>query len=133
MPAFSGKVIDKQILIHSFVRNLGTKNGEVYFGLVDTGAQKTLVSPKAANEVGLIPSGTDWIIPANGVPVRCLKYRIRLDIFLPDDTESPFWGREMDVVELPYQPPNYDALLGMDFLEGFRLTLYKSRFTLSIP
>ncbi|MCY4363845.1 MAG: hypothetical protein OXE42_16975 [Gammaproteobacteria bacterium] len=26
-----------------------------------------------------------------------------------------------------------DVLLGMDFLLGFRLTLYKSRFTLSIP
>lgn len=140
MPTYKGEVIKNQILIHSAVStpdatgsNRYIRKGPLYTALVDTGAQKTLISPGAASEVGLISSGTDWIIPVSGKPIRCIKYRIRLDIYLPEETENVFWGKEMDVVELPYQPPNHDVLLGMDFLLGFRLTLYKSRFTLSIP
>ena len=115
MAAYNGGVINDQILIHSTVYTPDRRKGEVYQALVDTGAQKTLISPGVVQTVGLIPSGPDWITPVNGVPVFCYKYKIRLDIYLPEDTESVFWGKDMYVVELPYQPPNFDVLLGMDF------------------
>lgn len=32
---------------------------------------------------------------------------------------------------LPYEPKNYDVILGMDLLSGFHLTLYGGNFILS--
>jgi len=37
----------------------------------------------------------------------------------------------MEVVLLPFQPKNYDILLGMDFLSELHLTLYKNLFIIS--
>ena len=77
MPTYKGEVIKNQILIHSAVStpdatgsNRYIRKGPLYTALVDTGAQKTLISPGAASEVGLISSGTDWIIPVSGKPVN---------------------------------------------------------------
>ena len=138
MRALKGIVANNQILIDSAVSTPKIDGFHdalrlAYPALIDTGAQKTLVSPKVVREVGLIPTGSDIIIPVSGKGLLCLKYRIRLDIPMPAEPATEFWGKEINVVELPYQPENYDVLLGMDFLAGFRMTLYKSHFTLSIP
>ena len=65
---------------------------------------------------------------------RGVNYRTSISFYWVSSIfATEFWGKEINVVELPYQPENYDVLLGMDFLAGFRMTLYKSHFTLSIP
>ena len=38
----------------------------------------------------------------------------------------------MDVAQLPYQPNNYDILLGMDFISAIHLTLNGQIYILSI-
>ena len=37
----------------------------------------------------------------------------------------------MEVSLLPYQPHNYDVLLGMDLISEFHLTIYGSNFIIS--
>ena len=37
----------------------------------------------------------------------------------------------MDVALLPYDPSNYDVLLGMDLLHGFHLTMHGDTYILS--
>ena len=40
-------------------------------------------------------------------------------------------GRELEVAELPYQPDNFDVLLGMDLLMDFHITMHGGLFILS--
>ena len=40
-------------------------------------------------------------------------------------------GTSLDVRLLPYQPPNYDIILGMDFLRLFHITIVLGDFFLS--
>ena len=80
------------------------------------------------------------ITPVTGKPVDLPKYRVRIDIPIESTVTLPgggtanqpvLSGKEIDVAELPYQPNNYDVLLGMDFLFGYHLTIYGGLFILS--
>lgn len=143
MPTIVGRITNDQIILESTVSMPGhtTTPGRMYQSLLDTGAQRTLISPRIANQVGLVPIGYISIIPANGQPVSCNKYRIRLDIPVSAGIALPaggvgagtiLRGKEMDVAELPYQPQNHDVLLGMDFLRELHLTIFDQNFILSI-
>ena len=41
------------------------------------------------------------------------------------------FGDELEVAQLPFQPGNFDILLGMDFLTQFHFTMYGDFFILS--
>ena len=41
------------------------------------------------------------------------------------------FGDELEVAQLPFQPGNFDILLGMDFLTRFHFTMYGDFFILS--
>ena len=38
---------------------------------------------------------------------------------------------DMEVARLPYEPTNHDVLLGIDFLQGFHVTIYDGTYILS--
>ena len=40
-------------------------------------------------------------------------------------------GAPLVVMELPYQPPDYDVLLGMDVLANLHITMHASSFIMS--
>ena len=40
-------------------------------------------------------------------------------------------GAELEVAQLPFQPENFDILLGMDFLMHFHFTMHNNLFILS--
>lgn len=40
-------------------------------------------------------------------------------------------GRDLFVSGLPYQPEEYDVILGMDFIGAFHITIYRNRIILS--
>ena len=40
-------------------------------------------------------------------------------------------GRQLSVVGLPYQPNDYDVILGMDIIGVFHITMYRNRIILS--
>lgn len=143
MPTFTGQIKNNQIIFVSAVSmpKAGVSNAKYYNCLLDTGAQKTLISEKVAVEVALTPIGTADIIPASGEVVTTNKYRIRLDIPVSSETVFPggvvkpdiaYRGKDMDVAQLPYQPNNYDILLGMDFISAIHLTLNGQVYILSI-
>ena len=143
MPTFTGQIKNNQIIFLSAVSmpKAGVSNAKYYNCLLDTGAQKTLISEKVAVEVALTPIGTTDIIPASGEVVTTNKYRIRLDIPVSSETVFPggvvkpdiaYRGKDMDVAQLPYQPNNYDILLGMDFISAIHLTLNGQIYILSI-
>ena len=143
MPAFNGQIKNNQIIFLSavFVPGSGILNAKYYNCLLDTGAQRTLISERVASEVGLTSIGTTGIIPASGKVLKSNKYRIRLDIPIGSETVFPggvvkpdivYRGKDMDVAQLPYQPNNYDILLGMDFISAIHLTLNGQIYIVSL-
>ena len=41
-------------------------------------------------------------------------------------------GATVPVLLLPFDPPDWDVLLGMDILTGYHITMWDGRFVLSI-
>ena len=112
-----------------------------YAAILDTGAQGTMISRKVVDEGKLSSIGFTDIIPVSGAPIQTEKYRVRVDIPIGDQMETSgggagpllnLRGKEIEVSLLPFQPENFDVLLGMDFLSEVHFTMYKDEFILSI-
>ena len=143
MPTFAGFVKDRQIIFITVASVSGepAAEGRAYHSLLDTGAQTTCISEKVAAELGLVPIGTADIVPANGELIRTPKYRIRLDVPIEGGVvkdeggeevpETTLRGLDVDVAQLPYQPHGYDIILGLDFLYGFHVTMFRGTYILS--
>ncbi len=99
-----------------------------------------MISPKIISEVQLQPTGDGKIIPASGETIDTLEFRVRIDIPIQSGIVSSdgktipnvvYMGKDLDAFELPYQPAQYDVLLGLDFVSLFHLTIYRDNFILS--
>lgn len=146
MATFAGRVIDNQIVLVVWVAISGDphvwENPKAYNALLDTGAQKTMVSGKVVEEVGLIASGFFPISGVTGETITANKYKVRIDIPIIREarslgggarTEPVLSGKDLDVALFPdsFKPETFDVLLGMDFLYGFHLTIFADTFILS--
>ena len=103
----------------------------MYGALLDTGAQTTMISPRVVEEEGLEAIGLGSIVPVSGKPITTQKYRIPLSIPVGRGTEVFVSGMELEVLLLPFQPDNFDILLGMDLLAAFHFTMYGGNLILS--
>lgn len=79
------------------------------------------------------------MVPASGQPINVPKFHVRIDIPIATNVQlkgewqhrsAYLQGKNMDVFQLPFQPSNYDVLLGMDFISPFHITLSGGRFIL---
>ena len=142
MATFVGRINDRQIVLIVTVSISGIPGGNLhqYSGLLDTGAQATMISKKVIDEVGLTAIGHMSIIPVTGEPSLTGKYRIRLDIPIESQVKLPdggigqhnvMRGMDLEVGALTYEPTNHDVLLGMDFISAFHITMYGDSFILS--
>ena len=142
MPTFTVAIVDRRIIFGCAISTpfVDPPDRRGYQTLFDTGAQLTMISPRVVQEIALVPIGNTDIVPVSGQPIRTNSYRVRLDIpivagvSLPGGEtrqETDFRGKELDVAELPYQPADYDVLLGMDFIIGAHITICGSSFILS--
>lgn len=143
MPTFVGTIKNRQPLLNAVATILhqGEQvNPTIFAALMDTGSQATLISPAVVEKLKPIPIGISGFVSANGQSVGANKYRIGIGIPITTisnktsdaATENTVVsGANLDVLELPYQPPNYDILLGVDFLNNFHITLFGNQFILS--
>ena len=99
--------------------------------LLDTGSQGTLISPRVVDQMGLEAIGYSSITPASGEPITTPKYRATIEIPIEVGATVVISGGALEVAKLPFQPDNFDVLLGMDFLGGFHFTMYGRTFILS--
>ena len=129
MPTFRGQVQNGQILL--FATIMADGGGASLPALVDTGAQRTMISPKVVKEANLSPIGYTQIVPASGKPIRTEKYRANLGISIAQGNVGFVTGSELDVAGLPFQPENFDILLGMDLLRHFHFMMHGDLFILS--
>ena len=144
MATFSGAIENGQIIFKTWLslpgRAVDLSSPNSFSALLDTGAQLTSISANVATRLGLVSTGAVTITPVTGQPIALPKYRVRIDIPIGGTVALPgggtasqpvLSGKEIDVAELPYQPNNYDVLLGMDFLFGYHLTVFGGQFILS--
>ena len=144
MATFAGRVENHQIVFVVWVSRAGRPDDDAqpasYRGLLDTGAQVTMISEKVVRDTGLQAIGHMRIVPVTGVPEDAERFRLRIDIpidgavALPGglvSRETTSRGMDMDVGLLPYQPDGHDVLLGMDFISAFHLTMYGGNYILS--
>ena len=125
MPTFQKPIEGGQVLL------IASVDDKPYGALLDTGAQSTMVSPKVVKEASLKAIGYARIIPVSGKPIETPKYRIPVSIPITQGSSTLLTGAELEVAELPFQPDNFDILLGMDFLMGFHFTMYGGLLILS--
>ena len=141
MATFIGEIKDRKIIMLATVSVSGIEGQEYSFNaLMDTGAQVTMISRKVVGEVGLQAIGHMQIVPVTGAPCRIEKYRARLDIpiqssiILPGgmiEQHAVLRGMDLEVGALPYDPNDYDVLLGMNLLSAFHITMFGNSYILS--
>ena len=90
-----------------------------------------MISPKVVKAESLTGIGYANIVPVSGKPIRTQKHRITLSIPITQGSSTLLAGGELEVAQLPFQPENFDILLGMDFLMAFHFTMYGGSFILS--
>ena len=80
------------------------------------------------------------LLPASGDPLQVPVYLANIAIPITavfkgqenqDTRVTSALGGAIDVLLLPYQPPDFDILLGMDFISLFHITLFDNEFILS--
>jgi len=133
MPSFLVKVKDNQAVIKVTVGDPNTLeqvNG--YEALVDTGAQNTLVSSKIIHDLQLLPIGSDVIRTIGGDTISTNIYHTNVSIPIQlSSNDVVGTGFSIDVALLPFQPPNFDVLLGMDFISKFHITSWGNQILTS--
>ncbi|MYE53650.1 MAG: retroviral-like aspartic protease [Chloroflexi bacterium] len=135
MPSFEQQITNNRIIIAVRVSRQG-EDVPYRRALVDTGATITAISPNVVSELGLSPIGLASTTVASGQQVDTYQYYSRVDIpighYIDQAPPTDFlMGRQLTVVGLPYQPNDYDVILGMDIIGMFHITMYRNKIIIS--
>ncbi len=137
MPSLAQDVIDRQIIIDVEVSLGAGQQAHLYSALLDTGAQRSALSPQVVDDLGLVPVAPFAIGVASGEAFDTYLYHARVDIptgYAEAVSSSPQrsrMGQQLSLAGLPYRPRNFDVILGMDFIGELHITLYQNRIILS--
>lgn len=144
MPGFIYEIQNDQILLDAIIAGYDEATNEfsgqlgMCPGLLDTGAQCTGVSPRVVQDFGLKPVDIGYMVVANGETEEVLIYQVGVGVAMTTEinvnpTDNPneqritgqatSSGKLLRAVGLPEQPDNFDALLGMDLLSMFHISL----------
>ena len=146
MPAFVFPIEDNQIIVGAVVHSPNMSEPfSGYMGLLDTGAQKTAVSPRLVRELQPAQVDLGLMQVASGEVVEVPIYLMNVGIAIPGQIEAIQDGDELHVtgqvhvagtsltvMGLPHEPDGWDILLGMDLLTILHLVLAKDSAILSI-
>ena len=133
MPTLKVEIVENQIIVGATIAVPpdGPKS-DPFPALVDTGAQVTMISRNVVETLGADPVGKSVVSTVSGDRVETLRYRLGIYITVGLGHSGTFSsGMDLDVLLLPFDPPNFDVLLGMDLLTGFHATMHGGHFILS--
>lgn len=143
MPCFTAPVRNNQILMNVFITAFVPGGGdgavaidaENSFGaLVDTGATKSCISPRAAQKAGIASVGKGEMHTAGGlVPANVYDINLHIPVVVgitKEDKQTVSLKNflEMRVGEAS-MPEHFDVLLGMDVIMGGGLHVSGGSFT----
>jgi len=120
-------VWNRQVLAETLVAVTPEAEASRFLGLVDTGSQRSAVSERVINSMGSSQDPVEYLdvggigSSARSTPAFWLWLGVELD---PGRDQPIQCGQQLSVWRLlPPAPPNFDVLLGMDFLELFEIVL----------
>lgn len=120
-------VRNRQILVEALVAPTPEAQARRYVGLVDTGSQRSAVSERVVNALDASQDPVEYLdVSGIGSSARSTPaFWLWLGIELAPGHRSPVpHGHQLSVWRLPRPaPPNFDILLGMDFLSIFEIVL----------
>ena len=142
MPTFSVPVEDNRVLLTVAVAvpEARTADRRTWSALVDTGAQCSMVSANVVEALQVASTGISGFMAANGqtqsTPVFDLHIAVPVTVTATaadgSTSQTVFaGGRTLGVLLLPFNPPDFNVLLGMDLLTQFHITMYDGTFVLS--
>ena len=125
MNELTAPVWNRQVLAETLVAVTPETQARRFLGLVDTGSQRSAVSVRVIGSMET-PEGPIEYLDVGGIgssarstPAYWLWLGIELD---PGHGQPVPCGQQLSVWQLPPPaPPNFDILLGMDFLELFEI------------
>lgn len=141
MPTVAVQVTDKRVLLRVSVAVPSERShveSHNFEALVDTGAQCTMVSRRVIDQIGATQVGFLPFMPASGQPQETAVYELFVAVVIsetgPDGSPTFTFskGGTVPVLLLPFEPPDFDMLLGMDILTGYHVTMWDGTFVLSI-
>lgn len=142
MPTLEVAVQDGQLLVSVSVGLAHLQDETHHFrALIDTGAQRTLVSAQVIETLGAVSLGIEEVVGISGEPQPTDVFELGVAIVLArsgrpveqadDDDMLHSAGRVLPVLELPFAPQEFEVLLGMDLLSKYHITLHADRMIIS--
>ena len=133
MKTYHGKIVDRAILIKALV-GLGSGIPLVRAtALIDTGATISGITPSLGDRLGL--GKPKCQVPVQGVYGTKTADIHEVSIYLAiSQAQSPntFFLSGRDSIDVAViDESDVDVLIGMDFLDGFHLAMFRDNFTLS--
>ena len=132
-------VEDRQIVLPVTVIPIGG-TGAVYRdykGVVDTGAQGTMISQTVVNDLRLVPASAQDFITADGAvhtrPMCAVGIALSDSESVPPPNSHAVAYVLAGVLWEQWAGLEFDVLLGMDRLESFDLTMSGGTFTIAKP
>ena len=138
MPTLSATVVNGTIITEVGVSLLvpdPVQPFRVYNALVATGASDSVVSPRVVSELKSLPIAQGQYLSDTGTPHLSAIHALSLSIFpenLPSGQKAHTNWEPYRLMELPYQPRNFDILLGMDILKAFHITIQGHEFLATV-
>ena len=94
-----------------------------------------MVSPNVVEQTGAIRTNIASFVPANGEPQETDEFFLNISIPIAIGSQGNQFtyasSQSLTVLLLPYNPPGFDVLLGMDFLRPYHITMWNGTFVLS--
>jgi len=142
VPTFTVPVEDNRILLTVAVAIPEARVPErrTCRALVDTGAQCSMVSASVVEALQVASTGISGFMAANGQTQRTPVFDLHIAVPVAvtataadgSTSQTVFaGGRTLEVLQLPFDPADFEVLLGMDLLTEFHITMYNGTLILS--
>lgn len=138
-PNLVGEVAEGRIIIPVIVLHPETKEERSYFGLIDTGANRSVITDRVAQELNISPIGRSRVITASGSDVSFdCKVEIRAQIPMSEDGRRTSIGCNCTATvrsgwHIGQENQRIDVLIGMDIIMKHRLVIEENHFEFGFP
>lgn len=138
-PNLVGEVVEGRIIVPVIVLHPEIKEGRPYLGLIDTGATRSVITDRVAQELNIFPIGEIPVTTASGRTVSLVyKAKMRVQILKGEGVGHTSIGCNCTSTVWPglrigQENQQIDVLIGMDIIMKHRLVIEGNHFEFGFP